>query len=74
MKVAKRTYVSVLALLTAGLIVSCTNSNGEEAHTAVTENTNTAAIIVKDQEEFERAVGSAKPGDTITLALSLIHI
>ena len=68
MKVAKRTYISVLALLSAGLIVSCTNSNGEEAHTAVTENTNTAAIIVKDQEEFERAVGSAKPGDTITLA------
>jgi len=73
MKVAKRTYISVLALLSAGLIVSCTNSNGEEANTAKIENaeienTNTAAIIVKDQEEFERAVGSAKPGDTITLA------
>jgi len=58
---AKGTYLSVLTLLSTSLLVSCSPEPDSDS-------THSASIFIEDQESFEEAVKSIKPGDTITLA------
>jgi len=61
MKVAKETCFVVLTLLSASFSVGCSSDGSSDSSIP-------DLLLVEDQEGFEEAAKSLKPGDTITLA------